>query len=200
MSLSTMTADLVLLGAPGSGKGTQAAILTEKYGIPHIATGDIFRAQAAQDTALGRQFKSFLDRGELVPDALAIDVIRDRLSHTDVENGFVLDGFPRTVLQAQALDRLLSGLRRPLDAVLYLEVARPELLERLGQRAALEQRSDDDPRVAAHRIDVYLQSTAPLIDYYRRRGKLQVIDGGQPPGAVAEQIERVIGGLQTGAV
>src|SRR5918911_1237464 len=111
--------DLVLLGPPGSGKGTQAARLSLAYGIPHIATGDIFRALVEAGTPLGQQLKAYLDRGELVPDALVIDVIRHRLSQPDAQRGFILDGFPRTVPQAEALDRLLTELGRPLDAVLY---------------------------------------------------------------------------------
>lgn len=187
-----MAADLVMLGPPGSGKGTQAVRLTEKYAIPHIATGDIFRAQADRGTPLGQRVKAYLDRGELVPDDLVIDVIRHRLSEPDAQHGFVLDGFPRTVPQAQALDALLAELERPLDAVLYLQVDRQTLIDRMSRRAQLEQRSDDQPDVIRHRIDVFLEQTAPLIDYYREQGKLRLIDGTQPPEVVSRAIDDVI--------
>ena len=136
-----MALDLVLLGPPGSGKGTQAALLTEKYRIPAIATGDILRAQVEAGTPQGQQVRSYLDRGELVPDQLVVDIIRHRLSEPDTEAGFILDGFPRTVPQAQALDAMLAELQRPLDAVLYLQVDRQSLQDRLGQR----HRQDDRP-------------------------------------------------------
>ena len=186
-----MAADLVMLGPPGAGKGTQAHWLASTYKIPHIATGDIFRSQAA--TSLDSRVKAFLDRGELVPDDLVIDLIRDRLRAPDAQQGFVLDGVPRTVPQAEALDRLLDEIERPLDAVLYLRVDPASLLERLGHRAAVERRSDDRPDVAAHRIQVYLEQTAPLIEYYRRQGKLKVIEGSQPPELVAAAIRQALG-------
>jgi adenylate kinase len=187
--------DLVLLGPPGSGKGTQAARLTVKYGIPQIATGEILRAAVEAGTPLGQQVKVYLDRGELVPDSLVVDIIRHRLAAPDSEHGFVLDGFPRTVPQAEALDALLTELRRPLDGVLYLQVDRQSLLDRLGHRAQVDQRSDDRPEIIAHRIDVFLGQTAPLIDYYRRQSKLRLIDGTRPPDEVAGAIDEVIGSL-----
>jgi adenylate kinase len=190
-----VAADLVLLGPPGSGKGTQAARLTAKYGIPSIATGDILRAQVDAGTPLGMRVKAYLDRGELVPDSLVVDIIRHRLTDPDTQHGFILDGFPRTVPQAQALDGLLAELQRPLDAVIYLQVDARSLLDRLGQRAEVDQRSDDRPDVIAHRIEVFLDQTAPLIDYYRGRSKLRLIDGTQPPEAVARAIDDVIRSL-----
>ena len=186
-----MALDLVLLGPPGSGKGTQAARLTEKYGIPAIASGDILRAQVEAGTPLGKRVRSYLDRGELVPDQLMVDIIRHRLSEPDTEAGFILDGFPRTVPQAQALDAMLAELQRPLDAVLYLEVDRQSLLDRLGQR----HRGDDRPEIASHRIDVFLEQTAPLIGYYRDQGKLRLIDAARTPEEVERAIEEVIGSL-----
>jgi len=183
-----MALDLVLLGPPGSGKGTQAARLTEKYRIPAIATGDILRAQVDAGTPQGQRVRSYLDRGELVPDQLMVDIIRHRLSEPDTEAGFILDGFPRTVPQAQALDAMLAELQRPLDAVLYLQVDRQSLLDRLGQR----HRQDDRPDIAEHRIDVFLDQTAPLIGYYRDEGKLRLIDGSRPPELVAAAIDDVI--------
>jgi len=183
-----MQLDLVLLGPPGSGKGTQAARLTEKYRIPQIATGDILRAQVDAGTPQGQRVRSYLDRGELVPDQLVVDIIRHRLSEPDTEAGFILDGFPRTVPQAQALDAMLAELHRPLDAVLYLQVDRQSLLDRLGQR----HRQDDRPDIADHRIDVFLDQTAPLIGYYRDQGKLRLIDAARPPELVAAAIEDVV--------
>jgi adenylate kinase len=193
--LLSVPLDLVLLGPPGSGKGTQAARLAARYGIPAIATGDILRAQVEAGTPLGVQVKAYLDRGELAPDSLVIDIIRHRLADPDTLRGFILDGFPRTVRQAQALDALLIELGRPLDAVLYLQVDRQSLLDRLGHRAEIDQRSDDRPEVIAHRIDVFLDQTAPLIDYYRQQSKLRLIDGRQPPEQVAAAIDTVVGSL-----
>ena len=190
-----MAADIVLLGPPGSGKGTQAVRLAANYGMPQIATGDILRAAVHAGTPLGQQVKAYLDRGELVPDRLMVDIIRHRLAEADAQHGFVLDGFPRTVPQAEALDALLEDLKRPLDAVLYLQVDRQTLLDRMQRRAELEQRTDDRPDVIRHRIDVFLQQTAPVIDYYRRQGKLRLIDGTRPPDEVAAAIDEVIRSL-----
>ena len=186
-----MAADLVLLGPPGSGKGTQAARLTARFGIPQIATGDILRAAVEAGTPLGQQVKAYMDRGELVPDRLVVDIIRHRLAEPDTRNGFILDGFPRTVPQAETLDALLTELQRPLDAVIYLQVGRQSLLDRLSHRADVDQRSDDRPEIIAHRIDVFVDQTAPLIDYYRQQSKLKLIDGTRPPDEVAAAIDEV---------
>ncbi len=186
-----MGLDLVLLGPPGSGKGTQATRLTEKYRIPAIATGDILRAQVEAGTPLGNRVKAYLNRGELVPDSLVVDIIQHRLSDPDTQHGFILDGFPRTVPQAQALDAMLAALQRPLDAVLYLQVDRQALRERLGQR----HRSDDRQEIVDHRLDVFLEQTAPLIDYYRSQAKLKLIDGAKPPEVVAAATDDVIRSL-----
>jgi adenylate kinase len=190
-----MSADVVLLGPPGSGKGTQAVRLTTKYGVPQIATGDILRAHVEAGTRLGRQVNAYLDRGELVPDSLVVDIIRDRLSQPDAQHGFVLDGFPRTVPQARALDQLLVELNRPLDAVIYLDVDRTSLVDRLAQRALVDQRRDDRPDVIPHRIDVFLEQTAPLIEYYRGQGKLMLIDGTLLPDQVAIAVDTIFGSL-----
>jgi adenylate kinase len=186
--------DLVLLGPPGSGKGTQAAMLSEKYGIPAISTGDVLRAQVEAGTTLGKRVKAYLDRGELVPDSLVIDLIQHRLSDPDTQQGFILDGFPRTLPQAQALDTMLAALDRPLDAVLYLQVDPQVVRERLGQR----HRGDDRQSVIDHRLEVFLDQTAPLISYYQQQGKLKLIDGAQPPELVAAGIEDVIRSLSFG--
>ena len=186
-----MSLDLVLLGPPGSGKGTQAAMLSEKYGIPAIATGDILRAHVARGTPLGKRVKAYLDRGELVPDSLVVDLIQHRLLDPDTQQGFILDGFPRTVTQAQALDGMLAALDRPLDAVLYLQVDPQAVKERLGQR----HRSDDLEGIVDHRLDVFLDRTAPLIRYYNDQGKLKVINGAKPPEVVAASIDEEIRSL-----
>jgi len=182
--------DLVLLGPPGSGKGTQAALLSEKYGIPAISTGDVLRAQVEAGTPLGKRVKAYIDRGELVPDSLVVDLIQHRLL-ADTQQGFILDGFPRTLPQAQALDTMLAALDRPLDAVLYLQVDPQAVRERLGQR----HRGDDRQSVIDHRLDVFLDQTAPLISYYERERKLKLIDGSQPPEVVAASIEDAIRSL-----
>lgn len=169
-------------------------MLSEKYGIPAIATGDILRAQVASGTPLGKRVKAYLDRGELVPDGLVVDLIQHRLLDPDTQQGFILDGFPRTVPQAQALDSMLTALDRPLDAVLYLQLDPQAVKERLGQR----HRSDDLEGIVDHRLDVFLDRTAPLIRYYNDQDKLKVIDGDQPPEAVAASIEEVIRSLSFG--
>ncbi len=160
-------------------------MLSEKYRIPAIATGDILRAQVEAGTPLGKRVKAYIDRGELVPDSLVVDLIQHRLSDPDTQQGFILDGFPRTVPQAEALDAMLTALDRPLDAVLYLQVDPDAVRERLGQR----HRGDDRQAVIDHRLDVFLEQTAPLISYYQDHGKLKLIDGAQPPEAVAVAIE-----------
>jgi len=169
-------------------------MLSAKYGIPAIATGDILRAHVASGTLLGKRVKAYLDRGELVPDGLVVDLIQHRLLDPDTQQGFILDGFPRTVPQAQALDSMLTALDRPLDAVLYLQLEPEAVKERLGQR----HRSDDLQGIVDHRLDVFLDRTAPLIRYYNDQDKLKVIDGDQPPEAVAASIEEVIRSLSFG--
>jgi adenylate kinase len=186
-----MGVDLVLLGPPGSGKGTQAAMLSEKYRTPAIATGDMLRAQVEAGTPLGKRVKAYIDRGELVPDSLVVDVVQHRLSDPDTQHGFILDGFPRTVPQAEALDAMLAALDRPLDAVVYLQVDPQSVRERLGQR----HRGDDRAGVVNHRLDVFLEQTAPLVSYYQQQGKLKLIDGAKPPEVVAASIDHVIRSL-----
>jgi adenylate kinase len=219
--------NLILFGAPGAGKGTQTGSLIETYHIPAIATGDMLRAQRRAGTALGEQVKSYMDRGELVPDALMIDIIKDRLQKPDAKNGFILDGFPRTVAQAEALDATLdTQLGRRVDAVIYLRVSRQVLIDRLSHRyscrtcdavynftpeQALEaprctvdggelyQRPDDRPEIVARRIDVFLTHTAPLIDYYTKQHKLENIDGQMSVEDVRADITRRLSALRKGA-
>jgi len=219
--------NLILFGAPGAGKGTQTGSLIETYHIPAIATGDMLRAQRRAGTALGEQVKGYMDRGELVPDALMIDIIKDRLQKLDAKNGFILDGFPRTVAQAEALDATLdTQLGRRVDAVIYLRVSRQVLIDRLSHRyscrtcdavynftpkPALEaprctvdggelyQRPDDRPEIVARRIDVFLKHTAPLIDYYTKQHKLENIDGQMSVEDVRADITRRLSALRKGA-
>jgi len=219
--------NLILFGAPGAGKGTQTGSLIETYHIPAIATGDMLRAQRRAGTALGEQVKSYMDRGELVPDALMIDIIKDRLQKLDAKNGFILDGFPRTVAQAEALDATLdTQLGRRVDAVIYLRVSRQVLIDRLSHRyscrtcdavynftpkQALEaprctvdggelyQRPDDRPEIVARRIDVFLKHTAPLIDYYTKQHKLENIDGQMSVEDVRADITKRLSAIRKGA-
>jgi adenylate kinase len=167
---------LVLLGPPGAGKGTQAARLASRGGTPHIATGDIFRANVAEGTRLGRRAQRYMDRGDLVPDEIVIAMVMQRLAEPDCQDGFLLDGFPRTVAQAEALDRRLAELRTPLDAALNFELAEEELFRRLAGRSAALHRSDDTEQTIRHRLEVFAHKTRPLIDYYRHRNLLVGVD------------------------
>jgi adenylate kinase len=218
--------NLILFGAPGAGKGTQTGSLIETYHIPAIATGDMLRAQRRAGTPLGDQVKGYMDRGELVPDDLMIKIIHERLQKPDAKNGFILDGFPRTVAQAEALDATLDQLGRRVDAVIYLRVSRQVLLDRLSHRYScrscdavynfspqqaravprctvdggeLYQRPDDKPEIVAHRIDVFLTHTAPLIDYYTRQHKLENIDGQMSVDGVRADITKRLSALRKGA-
>lgn len=209
--------NLILFGAPGAGKGTQSSYLIERYQIPAIATGDMLRAQRRAGTQLGEQVTGYMDRGELVPDQVMVDIIRERLQKPDALKGFILDGFPRTVAQAEALDAMLPEIGRQIDAVVYLRVSRQVLLDRLSHRFScrscdavynftpeqagslprctidggeLYQRTDDQPEIVARRIDVFLKHTAPLIDYYTLRQKLENIDGQMSVDEVRSDITR----------
>ena len=179
---------LLLIGPPGAGKGTQAARLAEAFGIPAISTGDIFRSNVRNETPLGKQAKVYMDAGDNVPDSLTNDLIRHRLEEQDAEDGFLLDGYPRTIDQVRELDEFLAGHGAALDAVLEL-VADPDVVvERLRKRAIDQGRSDDDESVVRHRMDVYREQTAPLIDIYDGRGVLVKIDA---LGAVDEVTARI---------
>jgi adenylate kinase len=159
--------NVLLLGPQGSGKGTQAKRIAKTYGIPHIATGDMIREMKELDTPVGREVKAVYDAGQLVQDDLIIRMIRDRLDRGDTIPGFVLDGFPRNMAQAEALDELLGELGRDLDVVFELQVPRVVLLERIRKRAAEENRSDDTPDAVRRRLEIYERDTAPLVEYYR---------------------------------
>jgi adenylate kinase len=164
--------DLLLLGPQGSGKGTQATRIAADYGIPHVSTGDMFRAAVAAGTELGRRVEPILAAGDLVPDELTIELIRERLAQPDARRGFVLDGFPRNLPQAQALDELLASIGRNLDAVLYFSLPDDVALERLLGRARAEGRTDDTPDVITRRLAIYHEQTEPLVEYYRARDRL----------------------------
>ena len=177
---------LVFLGPPGAGKGTQSEKVVSEYKISHIATGDILRAAKAAGTPLGLEAASFMDRGDLVPDKVVIGLIEQRLKESDCKNGFLLDGFPRTVPQAEALDLMLDGLKMPLDVVLNLEVPESYLLDRLVKRG--QGRSDDTPEIIAERLKTYHAKTAPVVGFYQSKGCLAKIDG---TGQVDEVFARV---------
>lgn len=211
--------NLVFLGPPGAGKGTQARRLADRYSIPQVATGDILREAMASGSELGRKAKSYYDRGELVPDEVMLEVVAGRLRQPDAARGFVLDGFPRTVPQAEGLERILAGLGRRLDAVLLFQVPREALVRRLSGRwvcraqghvfhevysppkepgrcdhdgSELYQREDDRPETVQRRLEVYERQTAPLVEYYRARGLLHPVDASGEPEEVERQVEAVL--------
>jgi adenylate kinase len=212
---------IVLLGAPGAGKGTQAKYLAKALRVPHVSSGDIFRENLASQTDLGKQASGFLARGELVPDDITIAMIEDRLARPDCAGGAILDGFPRTPNQAEALDKILAAKGGRVGAVLYIKVDEQILIQRLSGRwmcrqaghvyhqmfnppkqagvcdvdgSPLYQREDDSAETVAHRISVYLRQTAPLIEYYRERGDIVEIDGGLPIEEVSRQVMAAVPG------
>jgi adenylate kinase len=184
--------NLLLLGPQGSGKGTQARRISAEYGIPHIATGDKLRAAIASGTPLGLEVKPILDRGELVPDELIIDLIRERLEAPDAANGFVLDGFPRTMGQADALDSMLREIGRELTVVFALQVSDEICIERLLKRAREEQRPDDTPEAIRRRLELYHRETEPLIEHYRTLGVLIPIHADGTPNEVFAEIQAAL--------
>ena len=192
-----MALDVLVLGPQGSGKGTQAKRIKATYGIPHIATGDMLREMRGLDTPLGRRLKEVLDSGELVNDELMVSLIRDRLSRGDTTPGFVLDGFPRTMAQAEALDALLHELGRTLDVVFEFQIGdRAQLVERMLKRAAEEGRADDTPDAIQRRLELYDRETAPLVEYYRTRGNVVGIHAGRTIDEVFAEIESALGEAQ----
>lgn len=212
--------NLVLLGPPGAGKGTQAVGIAKKYDIPHISTGDIFRKNIKEKTELGLRAKAYMDKGELVPDELVIEIVEDRLLEADCKNGFLLDGFPRTVFQAETFDKFLDEKKMQLTKVINLEVEAEELVRRLSGRRVCEscgatyniyniptkvegvcdtcsgkviQRADDSKETVLNRINVYNDSTKPLIDYYEGRGNLVSLDGAAGLENVYNNIVKAVG-------
>jgi len=180
-------ARLIFLGPPGAGKGTQAQTLAADHSIPHISTGDILRAAVAQQTELGQKAQGYMDKGELVPDQLILDLVRDRLSQEDVKGGWILDGFPRTVNQATFLDSLLQEIHQACNRVINIDAPDEVLVTRLLGRG----RKDDAEEVIRTRLAIYRQQTAPLIDFYRQRNQLVYVDGNQPVEDVAAEIQRL---------
>lgn len=180
--------NLLLFGPPGAGKGTQGHRLSKAYGIPEISTGDILRAVVREGTPLGKKAQSYMDRGALVPDEVIIGIVQDRLSRKDTTEGFILDGFPRTLAQAEALTQTLYASGRPIEHVISIEVPEEELWQRLIGRRDLEGRQDDAAEAIRHRLEVYHRETAPLTHYYQQSGLLRSIDG---VGTVDEVFERI---------
>lgn len=214
--------NIILMGLPGAGKGTQASEIVKKYPIPHISTGDMFRKAIKDETDLGKEAKSYMDRGELVPDEVTIGIVRERLAEEDAKKGFLLDGFPRTVEQADALNEILSELDRKVDAVINIEVAEEELMNRLTGRRICEvcgttyhlvfnppkvdgvcdldggklyQREDDNPETVANRLSVNVKQTKPLLDFYENQGVLKNIDGSRQIDNVTEDVIQILESL-----
>lgn len=213
---------IVLLGAPGSGKGTQSKFLVEHYKVPQISTGDLLRAQVAADTPLGRKAKEAMDHGQLVSDDIVLGMIRERLAEDDTRDGFILDGFPRNLAQASALDAMLADIDKPLQAAILLDVPFEDLMQRLTGRMTctkcgavynkythaprkagvcdvcggeLTQRADDNEETVGKRLRVFEEQTAPLINFYKAEGKLQTIDGRRPMEAIFADFRAIIDGL-----
>ena len=206
--------NIVLLGAPGAGKGTMAQLLVADYGVAHISTGDLLRAAVKSGSDLGVQAKKYMDAGELVPDQLVIDLVKERLSHDDAQRGFILDGFPRNTMQAVTLDSELGSLGRAIDAALLIDVEPKVIIDRLSARRTcracgytgtaadtvcpacggeMYQRDDDKPETIKNRLDVYEKNTAPLIEYYRGQGLLKAVDGDDAIDAVYAATKEALG-------
>ncbi|WP_026688604.1 adenylate kinase [Alteribacter aurantiacus] len=213
--------NLILMGLPGAGKGTQADKIVEKYGVPHISTGDMFRAAIKGGTELGLKAKSYMDAGNLVPDEVTVGIVKERLAKDDCKKGFLLDGFPRTVAQAEALEEILAELDRQLDHVVYIKVPEEDLFKRLTGRwvcptcgttyheifnppkdagkcdkdgSELIQREDDKPETVEKRLQVNLEQTQPLIDFYENKGYLRNVDGNQDIQNVFEDLDVLLKG------
>ena len=179
---------LIFLGPPGSGKGTQAKILAEKLKVPHIAVGVILREEVKANSEIGRQAKALMDAGQLVPDELTIELTRQRGSRPDCRGGFIMDGFPRSMRQAEAFDRLLDEKKLTLDRVIYFNVSEEETVKRLMLRAGIEGRSDDNQAAIRTRFEVYAKSTRPLIEYYQKKGKLTELDASLSIDAIFQKL------------
>ena len=214
--------NIIIMGLHGAGKGTQAAKIIKKYSIPHISTGDMFRLAIKNDTDLGRQAKAFMDQGELVPDEVTVGIVRERLSQSDAKGGFLLDGFPRTVEQAEALNNIMEELGSQIDQTIYVEVPEEELMNRLTGRRICEtcgstyhlvfnppktegicdldggklyQREDDNPETVQNRLEVNTKQTAPLLDFYKDLGVLATVDGSKDIEEVFEEVDEILNEL-----
>jgi len=211
---------IIMLGAPGAGKGTQAVMIAEKYGLPHISTGDIFRANIKNGTELGKEAKKYMDQGLLVPDELTVKILLDRVAKEDCKNGYVLDGFPRNIPQAEVLDRALSELNDKIDYAIDVDVPDENIIKRMSGRRScpscgatyhvtnvppkkegicdkcggnLVQRDDDQEETVMNRLNVYHEQTQPLIEYYGKKGILKIVDGTQDMQKVFEIITGILG-------
>lgn len=211
---------IIMLGAPGAGKGTQAIMIADKYGIPHVSTGDMFRANIKNNTPLGVEAKKYMDQGQLVPDELTVKILLDRVAKDDCKNGYVLDGFPRTIPQAEVLEKALKELNDGIDFAIDVDVPDENIINRMGGRRAcvkcgntyhvefvppkkegicdncgeaLVLRDDDKPETVKKRLDVYHQQTQPLIDFYNERGLLKSVDGTKPMNEVFDSIIAILG-------
>lgn len=214
--------NIILMGLPGAGKGTQASKIIKKYPIPHISTGDMFRLAIKNGTELGNEAKSYMDRGELVPDEVTVGIVKERLSQSDAREGFLLDGFPRTVEQAEALNRIMDELDTKIDRTINVEVPEEELMNRLTGRRICEvcgttyhlvfnppkeegvcdldggklyQREDDNPETVANRLEVNIKQTAPLLDFYEDQGVLVNVDGARDIDEVFNDIDEILQNL-----
>ena len=211
---------IIMLGAPGAGKGTQAKMIADKYGVPHISTGDIFRANIKEGTELGKKAKTYMDQGLLVPDELVVDLVVDRVKNPDCGKGYVLDGFPRTIPQAECLDKALAEMNDSMDYAINIDVPDDNIITRMGGRRAcvgcgatyhvvnippkkegicdrcggeLILRDDDKPETVKKRLDVYHEQTQPLIDYYTKKGIIKDVDGTQQMDDVFNAIVKILG-------
>lgn len=184
---------IVLLGAPGSGKGSQAALMVGELDLPHISSGELLRSAVKAGTLLGQKAKAVMDRGELLSDELMLSLIEERLADSDTADGFILDGYPRNVAQAEALDELLERIGQPVDEALQIDVDAEMIIGRIAKRAEEEGRSDDTEEVARKRMEVYAEQTAPVVDYYARKGLLSRVLG---EGTIEEVFQRIKGVLQ----
>ncbi|ASE36665.1 MULTISPECIES: adenylate kinase [Staphylococcus] len=215
--------NIILMGLPGAGKGTQASEIVKKYPIPHISTGDMFRKAIREETELGKKAKSFMDRGELVPDEVTVGIVKERLSEDDAKKGFLLDGFPRTIDQAEALNDIMSDLNREIEAVINIEVPEEELMNRLTGRRICEkcgttyhlvfnppkvegvcdldggklyQREDDNPETVSNRLKVNIKQSKPILEYYDQKGVLKNIDGAKDIDDVTSDVIQILDDLK----